>query len=47
MKIQNINPDSVPKKTLNNGDRIPVIGLGTFGSDNHLNMDFQRKILYL
>lgn len=37
METQNINPDSVPKKTLNNGDRIPVIGLGTFGSDHYDN----------
>ena len=28
-----IDPASVPYKVTNNGDRIPVIGLGTFGSD--------------
>jgi alcohol dehydrogenase (NADP+) len=30
-----INPELVPKKHLNNGAQIPVIGLGTFGSDNY------------
>ena len=28
-----VNPEKVPKKTLYNGDKIPAIGLGTFGSD--------------
>jgi alcohol dehydrogenase (NADP+) len=27
--------ESVPKKTLSNGQQIPAIGLGTFGSDNY------------
>lgn len=34
MKDIYINPDDVPKKTLSSGDKIPVIGLGTFGSDS-------------
>ncbi len=29
-----IDPASIPCKTTNTGDRIPVVGLGTFGSDN-------------
>jgi len=33
--MQTINPTSVPFKTLSTGDKIPVIGLGTFGSDNY------------
>ncbi len=28
-----VNPKEVPKITLNNGDKIPCIGMGTFGSD--------------
>ncbi len=28
-----VDPDRVPKVTLYNGDAIPVVGLGTFGSD--------------
>jgi len=33
--MQTIDPKKVPYKTLNNGAKIPVIGLGTFGSDNY------------
>jgi alcohol dehydrogenase (NADP+) len=33
MARDGIDPDCVPKKTLYSGDRIPAIGLGTFGSD--------------
>ena len=32
--IQPINPNTVPKKKLRSGDEIPVVGLGTFGSDH-------------
>ncbi len=28
-----IDPKKVPKRTLNTGDKIPAVGLGTFGSD--------------
>lgn len=30
-----INPELVPKVTLSSGDKIPAVGLGTFGSDNY------------
>lgn len=30
-----IHPSTVPFRTLYSGDKIPVIGLGTFGSDNY------------
>ena len=33
--MQTIDSKKVPYKTLSNGARIPVIGLGTFGSDNY------------
>ena len=33
--MQNIDWRKVPKKTLSNGSLIPVIGMGTFGSDNY------------
>ena len=29
-----IDPSLVPYKTLNSGDKMPAIGLGTFGSDH-------------
>src|SRR5512147_980114 len=29
-----VHPDSVPKQTVHTGAKIPVIGLGTFGSDH-------------
>lgn len=30
-----VDPNLVPKKTLANGDQIPVVGMGTFGSDRY------------
>ncbi len=33
--MQKIDPALVPTITLNTGSKIPVIGLGTFGSDNY------------
>lgn len=33
-EINKINPDIVPFKLLSSGDKIPIIGLGTFGSDS-------------
>ncbi len=33
--MQTIDSKKVPTKTLSNGAQIPVIGLGTFGSDNY------------
>ena len=34
-RANGIDPDSVPKRTLSNGARIPVVGMGTFGSDKY------------
>ena len=33
--MKTIDPNLVPKKKLCTGDEIPVVGLGTFGSDNY------------
>lgn len=33
-EIISINPNQVPKKKLRSGDEMPVVGLGTFGSDH-------------
>ncbi len=35
---EGVNPDKIPAKRLYTGDEIPVIGLGTFGSD-HVSAD--------
>ena len=35
MMADGVNPDLVPKATLSNGARLPIIGMGTFGSDKH------------
>lgn len=37
MDIKQVNPDAVPKRELYNGAQLPVIGLGTFGSDHYDN----------
>lgn len=33
-QVKSIDPNLVPKRTLYSGDKIPAIGLGTFGSDS-------------
>lgn len=35
--IEKIDPQLVPSRTLNSGDKMPAIGLGTFGSDHITN----------
>ncbi|MEI7901094.1 MAG: aldo/keto reductase [bacterium] len=35
MSADAIDPDRVPKRTLANGTRMPVVGMGTFGSDKY------------
>ncbi len=37
-------PDRVPSKTLYTGARIPVVGLGTFGSDRFSNADIAAAV---
>ncbi len=41
-----INPESVPYKVLNNGKKIPVLGLGTFGSDNYSATEISEAVDY-
>lgn len=40
-----VNPINVPKKTLYNGAEIPIIGLGTFGSDHVGNVEIAKAVL--
>lgn len=35
-----------PTKTLNTGDKIPVIGLGTFGSDTDSNDEVAQAVKF-
>lgn len=42
--IKVIDPNNVPKKKLNNGAAIPVLGLGTFGSDNYSNEQIAQAV---
>jgi diketogulonate reductase-like aldo/keto reductase len=44
--MNKINPENVPHKTLSNGAKIPVIGLGTFGSDNYSNAEIAEAVRY-
>lgn len=39
-----ISPSSIPKIKLSNGAEIPVIGLGTFGSDNYSNAEIAQAV---
>ena len=36
----------IPKKILNTGDEIPVIGLGTFGSDTYSNQEVAQAVKF-
>jgi diketogulonate reductase-like aldo/keto reductase len=40
-----VNPADVPYKTLSSGDKMPAIGLGTFGSDNVSHDEVKASIV--
>ena len=42
---ETIDPEKIPHKILYNGDKIPAIGLGTFGSDNISNIKIADSVL--
>jgi len=44
--MKKINVENVPHITLSNGAKIPVIGLGTFGSDNYTNDEIAQAVKY-
>jgi diketogulonate reductase-like aldo/keto reductase len=44
--MKKINAENVPHITLSNGAKIPVIGLGTFGSDNYSNAEIAEAVHY-
>lgn len=43
-KMKKINPTDVPRKKLSNGAEIPVVGLGTFGSDNYSANEIAKAV---
>ena len=45
-KIKIFDPQLIPKKVLNTGAKIPVIGLGTFGSDHISNEQIAEAVEY-
>jgi len=40
-----VNPADVPKRTLYTGAELPVIGLGTFGSDKYSREQIAAAVL--
>ncbi len=40
-----VNPEQVPKRTLADGDKVPAIGLGTFGSDKYTGKEIANAVL--
>ena len=42
---QGVDPALVPTRTLNTGDTIPAIGLGTFGSDKYTNEQIAHAVV--
>lgn len=45
-KLIKVNPNEVQKKTLYTGNQIPVIGLGTFGSDHITHKEVADAVKY-
>ena len=43
-EIKTINPDLVPKVKLRTGDEMPIVGLGTFGSDRYSNQEIANAV---
>ena len=43
-EIKTINPDLVPKVKLHTGDEMPIVGLGTFGSDRYSNQEIANAV---
>lgn len=42
--MEKIDPTLIPKKTLYTGDEIPMIGLGTFGSDKYTSKNISMAV---
>ena len=46
MKKMKIDANLIPQKKLNTGDKIPVLGLGTFGSDTYSNDQVAQAVKF-
>ena len=42
--MKTINPDAVPKVKLRSGSAMPIVGLGTFGSDRYSNQEIANAV---
>ena len=45
MAQDSIDPNIIPKKKLNNGEAMPAIGMGTFGSDRFTNVQIANAVV--
>ncbi|VGO14343.1 Aldo/keto reductase [Pontiella desulfatans] len=45
MAEDGVDPNIVPKKKLNNGEAMPAIGMGTFGSDRFTNVQIANAVV--
>lgn len=45
MASDGIDPEKVPSKTLSSGAKIPIIGLGTFGSDHNTGEEIAEAVI--
>lgn len=45
MAEEGVDPNIVPKKILNNGEKMPAIGMGTFGSDRFGNIEIANAVI--
>jgi len=45
MAEDGVDPNIVPKKTLNNGETMPAIGMGTFGSDRFTPIQVSNAVI--
>lgn len=45
MAEDGVDPNIVPKKALSNGEKMPGIGMGTFGSDRFTNVQIANAVV--
>ena len=45
MAADAVDPKSIPHKTLSNGEKMPVLGMGTFGSDSYAAAEISAAVV--